>query len=218
MAHALTLARWKAALDSPGCPVCRLAQEAGRDFLIHVLREGKAREDVYKRVREAGGFCEDHTRVLKWLGEKGLGDRRSIARLYGWLLDDLVSGLAHRDSCPACEAAKKYERASLTALRDLLHPVTGDPDLRERFEEGEGLCLNHFVAVALLVEDRESFGILTDVQARSWEVLSRDLKEYLRKHDYRFSREPKTPAEEQSWIRAVATISGTPVGSVEPSS
>ncbi len=208
MAHALTLARWKAALDMPGCPVCRLAHEAGRDFLIHVLREGKAHADVYERVREAGGFCEGHTRILQRLGAERLGDRRSLARLYGWLLDDLASGLARNAVCPACGVAMEYERVSLTALRDLLHPVTGDPDLRGRFEEGEGLCLSHFVAMASLVEDRESLGILTGVQARCWDMLSRDLKEYLRKHDYRFSREPKTPAEESSWVRAVATISG----------
>lgn len=61
---------------------------------------------------------------------------------------------------------------------------------------------------AWLIEDAESLRILVDVQVRGWEALSRDLKEYLRKHDYRFSHEPKTPAEEQSWARAVAAISG----------
>jgi hypothetical protein len=211
MAHALTLARWKAALDLAGCPVCRLAQEAGRDFLVHVLREGKAHADVYDRIRDAGNFCEGHTRILRRLGVERVGDRRSLGRLYEWLLDDLASDRTPRGSCPACEAAMEYERVSLTAFRDLLHPETGDPDLRERFEQGEGLCLNHFVAAASLVEDRESFGILTDVQARAWDALSRNLKEYLRKHDYRFSHESKTPAEESSWVRAVAAISGAPV-------
>ena len=208
MAHALTLARWKAALDLPGCPVCRLTEEAGRDFLIHVLHEGKARADVYERIRASGGFCEGHTRTLQSLGVQRLGDRRSIARLYGWLLDDLASGPAPRGGCPACGAAEQYEQASLTALRDLLHSVTGDSDLRNQFEEAGGLCLSHFVAAASLVEDGESLRILTEAQARAWDALSRDLKEYLRKHDYRFSHEPKTPDEEQSWIRAVATISG----------
>lgn len=215
MAHALTLARWKAALAMPGCPVCRLAHEAGRHFLTHVLREGKAHADVYERVREAGGFCEDHTRVLKWLGEKSLGDRRSIARLYGWLLDDLASGPAPRGECPACKAAKEYERVSLTALRDLLHPVDGDGDLRKRFRVGPGLCRAHFLRAASVIEEGESLRILADVQARSWEVLSKHLKEYLRKRDYRFSQEPKTPEEEESWIRAVATISGTPLEGAE---
>lgn len=208
MAHALTLARWKTALDRPGCPVCRLGQEAGRDFLIHVLREGKAHAEVYERVREAGGFCEEHTHLLRRLGATRLGDRRSLARLYGWLLDDLASDLTPPSPCPACDAAADFERASLAALRDLLHPVTGEPDLQRRFEEGEGLCLNHFVAAASVIEDGESLRILTDVQARAWEALSRDLKEYLRKHDYRFTHEPKTPAEEHSWVRVVAAISG----------
>ena len=209
MIHVLTLDRWQAALGSGGCPVCRLAQEAGRDFLVHLLREGKARADVYKRIREAGGFCEDHTRWLTRLGAERLGDRRSLARLYGWLLDDLDPDFIPTSPCPACEAAADYERASLAALRDLLHPDTGDVDLRERFAAGTGLCLSHFVAAASVIEDGESLRMLTDAQARAWERISRDLKEYLRKHDYRFSREPKTPAEEQSWVRAVATISGT---------
>lgn len=211
MAHALTLTRWKAALDMPGCPVCHLAREAGRDFLIHVLREGKAHADVYERIRDAGGFCEGHTRILQRLGAERLGDRGSLARLYGWLIQDLGTGFPAQGACAACEAAKEYERASLAALRDLLHPVTRDPDLHKRFVEGEGLCLSHFVAAASLLEDEESLRVLAEVQRRAWDALSRDLKEYLRKHDYRFSREPKTPAEESSWVRAVAAISGASV-------
>jgi hypothetical protein len=209
MIHVLTLDRWQAALGSEGCPVCRLAHEAGRDFLLHLLREGKARADVYQRIREAGGFCQDHTRWLARLGAERLGDGRSLAHLYGWLLDDLDPDFIPTCPCPACEAAADYERASLLALRDLLNPDTGDVDLRERFAAGAGLCLSHFVAAASVIENGESLRILIDAQARVWEALSRDLKEYLRKHDYRFSREPKTPAEEQSWVRAVATISGT---------
>jgi hypothetical protein len=188
-----------------------LAQDAGRDYLIRVLREGKAHPEVYDRIRQAAGFCEGHTRTLRELGAQRLGDRRSVARLFGWLLTDLASGLTPRDTCPACETEADYERASLAALRDILRPMTGDPDLRKRFACRPALCLSHFVAAASLVENDESLRILTDVQARSWEVLSRDLKEYLRKHDHRFGREPKTPAEEDSWIRAVAAISGSPL-------
>lgn len=175
LAHPLTLARWQAALEAPGCPVCRLAQEAGRDLLIHVLREGKAHSEVYERIRESGGFCEGHTRVLRELGLDRLGDRWSVARLYGWLLDDLASDLTSCGSCPAREAAAKYERASLLAPRDLLRPVGGDPDLRKRFKNGVGLCRAHFVKAALLIEERESVRILIDAQAGAWDALSRDL-------------------------------------------
>jgi len=215
VAHVLMLARWKTALSASGCPVCRLTQEAGQNFLIHVLREGKAHAEVYEVVRAAGGFCEEHTRFLCRMSAKRLGDRRSVARLYGWLLDDLAAGLTPRGPCPACDAAREYERASLLGLRDLLHPLIGDADLQRAFESGEGLCLDHFVVAASLIEEGESLRVLMDAQARVWDVLSRDLKEYLRKHDYRFSREPKTPAEEHSWIRAVAAISGTLLADAE---
>ncbi len=192
--------------------MCRLVDEATRDYLIHVLREGKVREDVYETIRQANGFCQDHTRVLGRLSAKSLGDRRAIARLYGWLLEDLTPGVALGGPCPACTMATEYERACLAALRDALHPTTGDPRVRERFMEGRGLCRRHFVAAALAFEEPESLKNLAAVQARAWDALSWDLKEYVRKHDYRFSREPKTPAEETSWLRAVATISGVPSG------
>ena len=209
MAHSLRLARWQAALRAPGCPVCRLAQEAGRDFLVNVLREGKAHELVYRHIRDAGGFCEDHTRFLRQLAAKRPGDRRCIDRLYGWLLGDLVSGPAPREPCPGCQAAEKCERVSLATLRDVLHPHSGDPDLRGQIERGEGLCREHLVRAASRIEDGESLRLLIDAHARAWDMLSHDLKEYLRKHDYRFSHEAKTPVEEQSWVQAVASISGT---------
>lgn len=217
MAHALTLARWKAALAAPGCPVCRLMQEAGRDFLVQTLREGKAHAEVYERIRKAGGFCEGHTRSLRRLGSKTLGDRRSVARLYGWLLDDLAVGFAPHSPCPACEFEEEYGRVSLATLRDLLHPATDVADLGKQFEASTGLCLPHFVAAASCIENEDSLRRLAVVQARAWEALSRDLKEYLRKHDYRFSREPKTPAEERSWVEAVAVIGGTPAGVMDES-
>jgi hypothetical protein len=206
------LARWDAALKAGGCPVCRMVGEAVRDYLAHVLREGKAREEVYRRIRDAAGFCEAHTEVLVSLGAESLGDRRSLLRLYSWLVADLATGSSPGASCAACETAADYEGACLAALRDFVHPTSGDPELRRQYADGPGLCRAHFVAAASRVAENASLQFLAEVQARSWAALSRDLKEYLRKHDYRFRHEPKTAEEETSWIRAVATISGTPFG------
>jgi hypothetical protein len=210
-ARALTLARWEAALAVPGCPACRLASDAGRDYLIRAVREGKSHSEVYERIREAGGFCEEHTRILRQFCAERVGDCWSVARLYGWLLDDGASLVPLERECPACEAAAKYGEASLAALRNLLHPQTGDATFRTRFAEGPGLCRGHFAEAATMMEDRETLRILVETQARGWDALARDLKEYLRKHDYRFSHEPKTAAEDASWVCAVTLISGEPV-------
>jgi hypothetical protein len=219
----------KEALRKPGCPLCRMLRDADRYYLKVFLREGKYDGRMLLRLLDSWGLCAGHAGALvymepvehgdglgtgtlyEWLLDQArnrLGDRRCIDRLYGWLLDDLASGPGPRDPCPACEAAEQYERASLGALRDLLHPLSGDPKLRAQVESGEGLCREHQVRAASRLEEGESLRLLVDAQARAWEELSRDLKEYVRKHDYRFSQEPKTPAEEQSWLRAVAGISG----------
>ena len=99
--------------------------------------------------------------------------------------------------------------------RDLLHPDTGDAVFRARFAEGPGLCRGHFAAAAERMTDRKRRQFLLEVQVRGWDALARDPKEYLRKHDYRFSHEPKTAAEEGSWVCAVTLISGEPVGGVD---
>jgi hypothetical protein len=214
-ARALTLARWEAALAVSGCPACRLASGAGRDYLIRAVREGKTHPDVYERIRDAGGFCEEHTGILRQLCVDRVGDRWSVARLYGWLLDDSASLRPPTKACPACEVATEYASVSLAALRDLLHPDTGDATFRTRFAEGPGLCRGHFAAAAEMMTDLTTLQVLVDVQTRGWDALAGHLKEYLRKHDYRFSHEPRTAAEDASWVRAAATISGEPIGGAD---
>ena len=213
--RALTLTRWEAALDASGCPVCRFASDAGRDYLIRAVREGKSHPEVYERIRDAGGFCDEHTGILRQLCVERVGDRWSVARLYGWLLGDSALLRPPTKECPACEAATKYAEGSLAAFRDLLHPDTGDVALRARFAEGPGLCRGHFAAAAEMMTDLTTLQFLVEVQTRGWDTLAGHLKEYLRKHDYRFSDQPKTPAEEASWVRAVATISGEPIGGAD---
>jgi hypothetical protein len=204
----------KRGLRLAGCPLCRLLRNADLHYLRVFLREGKDDGRMLLRLLGSWGLCARHAGALVHLEPVESGDGLGTGTLYGWLLDDLGPDFIPTSPCPGCEAAEAYERGSLAALRDLLHPVSGDADLRRRFEDGAGLCLGHFVAAAPVMQDDESLRILTDVQARAWAVLSEDLKEYLRKHDYRFSHEPKTPAEEHSWVRAVAAISGA---AAEPS-
>lgn len=215
-ARALNLARWEGALEAPGCPVCRLASEAGREFLFHAVREGKRHPEVYEHIRDAGGFCEAHARILRQSCLARVGDRWSVARLYGWLLDDPELLRLPTRECPACEAATSYAEASLVALCELLSPDIGDAAFRTRFARGAGLCRGHFAAATeKMMNDREALRLLVAVQTRSWDMLSGQLQEYLRKHDYRFSREPKTAAEETSWVRAAAAISGEPMGEAD---
>jgi hypothetical protein len=67
--------------------------------------------------------------------------------------------------------------------------------------------MRHFVEVALLCESPELLRILLQRQRQGLLSLLRDLREFLRKVDYRYRDEPKGP-EQDAWLRALERFSG----------
>jgi hypothetical protein len=119
----------------------------------------------------------------------------------------LINQLAQTDSCCLCRLLGDYERVLAWGLQRFLSDAHGDDRFRDLFRKSWGLCLPHFRMVLFRVEDDSTLDILIDVQRERMEALSGDLKEYLRKHDYRFAHEPYGP-ERDSWIRAIALFAG----------
>jgi len=58
------------------------------------------------------------------------------------------------------------------------------------------------------VEERASCGLFLQVQEHALTRRSVNLKEYLRKHDYRYTHEPMSDAEATSYLRAIACFVG----------
>ncbi len=105
--------------------------------------------------------------------------------------------------CLACdaehEAESRYLDALLQALRDL--------PLLARFQASTGLCLPH---TRLAVERGKPTSRLVAVHARQVaERLVDELSEVVRKEDYRFRHEPRTPAERTAPGDAVHWIVGS---------
>ncbi len=105
--------------------------------------------------------------------------------------------------CPACRLWAAQERLYLTVLLE----EWGDTELSSAFAESEGLCLPH---VARLINDHASHlnlpAILTAQQALM-QALHADLQEFIRKQDYRFSKEP-FGREANAWQRVVSFFIG----------
>lgn len=222
------------ALAEDGCAVCRLASQAVARHLDFLLHESVNDAGVRRDVRRARGFCNRHAWQLRDLqGALGIaiiyrdvvvavledvGEARSPGvRQRAWnrvrsSVSDptstpdraaLLAALAPAGPCLACRARETAERMYLRTLVD----HAGDPDIVAGFERSGGLCVRHLRGSIEQARNEEAIEQILDMQSKAWEHLRDNLSEFIRKHDYRF-RDESLEAEGDSWIRAVAAISG----------
>jgi len=150
-------------------------------------------------------FCPRHARLAKRVG-KPLG----IAIIY----EDICATLIERieeggkitnpgKGCPVCRFAKEVEEHY---LKTFLENFSSD-DFQDRYKKGFGLCMHHFVTVYLRLPGQREKEVLKNYQLHMLnEHLSR-LREFIRKHDYRFSNEG-FGKEANSWNSIVDKIIG----------
>ncbi len=119
----------------------------------------------------------------------------------------LVERLAPSGPCQACVHLEEYEKAAAWGFQRFVAPSGGEAEFREGFERAAPLCLPHFRAVLIETVDEATLNYLIDVQERKLQALSRELKEYLRKHNYQYSHEPMG-REKDSWRRALRAFVG----------
>jgi len=212
-----------ASLEDPGCIACAAANRAARAYLEALLWESVNDAELRPRLREAHGFCREHTglalRVARAAGA-GVG----IAILYEDLLrvaraeaESAVGATAGRRGrrrvsdplrparrCSACASASATARNCLA----LLAKAAPDSTIGERARRAEhGICLPHLRDGLQAAEDEESARRLLELFAHVEESLRAELKEFIRKHDYRYANEPRGD-EQTSWWRAPPWIVG----------
>jgi hypothetical protein len=110
----------------------------------------------------------------------------------------------HRPSCPACEVAAAAEKRYLETL--LEHMDAGG--LREDYEASGGLCLPH-LRTALKQSTGTVRRFLLASESGKLGRLCGELREIIRKNDYRFREEP-WGSEKDAWIRATRKLAGEP--------
>lgn len=191
------------ALESPGCPVCRQADEAAGDTLRHLLHELVNDGGVRSRLAESFGFCHDHAwRLVAETDVLGTAIlHRELVDRFRRLVRDgepVANGTAR---CLACEVAAGTAAGSLQTLVGHLD----DPRLESAFAGSDGLCRHHYAEAAGLTRAETR---LQAVQRRSLDRLVAQLDELIRKQDHRFRDEGLEPGERTAWMRAVAAVSG----------
>jgi hypothetical protein len=224
------------ALGEPGCALCRLEAVAAERFLDGLLYSQVNDPDLRDRLRRARGFCPDHTwqlvrpgaslgiaivandvlsallKVLEGAQYDAL-PRLSVRRVQEALDPEqpaaatagLVAELGPQAACPACQHVATMRQIYLDTL---VEQLLGADGLLPRLEASDGLCLAHLRAALARVGDRVVFAALLEAQRAIWQRLTADLREFIRKTDYRFRDEPRG-SEGDAWLRGIAALGGS---------
>ncbi|MDI6711550.1 MAG: DUF6062 family protein [Thermoanaerobacterales bacterium] len=219
------------AMKLPGCPVCTLLVSIEDRYLRSLLREGICDAYVRARLRRGRGLCHRHAWALQELEAREFGDGMSNAILEeDILLSLLEEDLEQSEGRPSRRRwlrRRAKEEAGLPAgalrpgepcavcahLESFTHIYckrTADRvngSYRDAYVSSDGLCLPHFIRTLDLMPGASERAAVIAMQRRKIEGLVGELREYIRKHDYRFRNEPKGP-EQDAWIRAVRLLVG----------
>ncbi len=211
-------------LRKKGCPVCRGANRAAWRYIDAILWESVNDPAIRARLRASHGFCREHALMAISVAKErdlasGLAilyedflrhvtaDARRAAGSVGKQSRSRSDELAARHRCAACESAD-------AAAGNYLHVLAIAPDgsavAKAAAASGRRLCLRHLhrgLEVAAFTEEADR---LVGIFARGNGELGENLREFVRKHDYRFQAEGMTPAESSSWTVAVYELVGEP--------
>ncbi len=216
------------------CPACELVRQKPLHYIDHALYGLVTDPGAQNLFAETGGYCRRHAGMLlaiPW------GSALGVAILYNRLVEDAAAllqagpreGALHakrggisfnpfspkgrRDSpargenpdCLACKVERETEQGVLHTLVDTLR--AGDSRMTGAVEGNEGFCLYHLELARTMDSGEKGNAVLRSHGLRRAERLLAELKEFIRKSDYRFTRE-QMGGEGDSWMRAVAWVTG----------
>ena len=217
------------AMKIPGCLFCNRMEVLSLKFLDHLFYEQVT--DVWTRVglRKAKGFCNWHawmsvgllnsnsgiaiiykdlldteiSKLSQWMKARGSSANRKNVRLWKKDLSAFLSSWINKASCPICEMIEDHERIEANVLLDFID----EEKFSQEFEKSSGICIKHMVYIMQNFGEHPNLLLLGEKQNKKHQFLSDELGEFIRKLDYRFSKEPKG-SEADSWKRAVEQFSG----------
>ncbi len=224
------------ALNVSGCAICRLAHKAVARYLNGLVYENANDYRVRAEAKAARGFCNLHA----WQLREHHGAALDVAILSNDVLTEweraldhfaaqraptpldrlraifglpttqadanaLAESLTPQRPCLACSVRAETEHAY---IHELLAHLT-DPELQAGYVAAGGLCLPHFRQTLPHVATPAHTELIVALQRQALAPLLTELREFIRKHDYRFEAE-QTASEGESWLKALALISGPP--------
>jgi len=215
--HRMFFVVLEALQETDGCALCELEARDMRRYLGNLLYENVNDVGVRANLVRSRGYCHRHAHMLLEFAD-GLGTailyQDQVMRFARFLtsLRGLPARLCrkkvpeswtHDALCPACAVQDESRRDYLRVFLDWL----GESDMRKAFDAGPGLCSPHLLLALGQAKKAALREHLIAAHVAKYARLEARLSEFMRKHDYHFSNEPRGE-ESDSWRRAVNMMTG----------
>lgn len=213
------------ALALPGCPVCRMVVQRVAQTMESIQDELVLDPTYREQLDAAWGFCTVHAqqwldaapplstaiiyeavlgRISRDLERGGPGRSRRGGQLRTRLRGGKAWGvLIESRVCPLCLARDEQERQIVAHLVEEL----GSEAFRHRYLASDGLCVPHLNLALCAGPDPGGIAVLRDRLLQTHEALRGQLREVIRKHDYRYRDEAAGP-EWDAVVQAVRHVAG----------
>lgn len=202
------------ACSESGCPICRVEHDAVLRYISGLLYEQVNDFNMRERLRASLGFCRQHAHLTV---DELPGNALGIALIYQDMLkvtmhhlDDRKGVPAPVRKCPACEQRDLNMMRTLSELSKNLQ----DESMVEAIKRSDGLCIFHLRHAFRHTRVPEKRALLISLQLEAMGQLRADLAEFIRKNDYRFSKET-FGSEKDAWKRAVSMVSGSRISKTD---
>jgi hypothetical protein len=237
--HSRDAESFRAACEQEGCPVCLVVQETVERAMETWRYEGFTDVIHRQELIRRRGFCPRHTWQLAQghctfqlavVSQEILSDllatmnwepclpRRTwlrsltewIASMKGWLFSCAfpAEDLTHLSvACPFCQIQTEAEQRVIERLVAMVQ----FEEVQKLLCSSTGLCRQHFLQAFQVARQAHSQDghLLVACQQMCLQRTLDELRELIRKHDYRFAEEPRGQ-EMTSWRRAAQLCAGNP--------
>jgi hypothetical protein len=231
------------ACTQPGCPVCRLEQQAVERYLDHLFYESVNDSSTRAHLRASLGFCREHAGLLL---DTGLGSALGMSIIYHDVFGTVLKRLKRKNSTSSegtilarllgraptelaatlervkhalspretCLACQQKDSTARMVLTVLADSIQ-EKEMLTAFSNSSGLCLPHLRQACEQVQDGVVLADLLKVELEKLEKLHTELAEFIRKNDYRYLKDGFGP-EGNAWRRAAILASGGGIDKPEP--
>jgi cytochrome c556 len=201
-------------LRRTGCPFCRIATGAGQRYLETTFYEFVNDPSVRRQVASARGFCREHTRLVR-----RLGDPLGVALLHETLLDELIKAderdlfAMPKEDCPAC----RYVAQSLATSMGTFLDNFDEPEIQEYLQQAPTICFPHYQQLAQLAmgrKNKEVRRVLASIVRARLESLHQRVRAFAEAQNATLEHEQSSSAKDPVWAECLDFFTGTDISDV----